>query len=322
MADDPFVTAAREALDDALGDVRASIEGAPAAALNWRPTGGDTNSIAALGVHAMSSTRSWLAVAMGAPLPDATATASPRGTRRTRRRCWRSSMRCGPGPDRPAEWPGAGRWGIPRRRRTANPRQVRRDQWRRRGRCARRLEHLRSTRDDSCSRGSSGTRGEERQKTRTERGRLSVVEGGVKLRKAARIVRASASVMWRAKCSSMPALMAGLPDGAYSALRRHHRHRAAAVLFVRLATHEAPVLDAVEQAGEAAPAQQHSVREIEHAHAATRLRKLKKDVVPGERKLAGRHQLLLEDAGQRRMCLEDERQASIRVRSMRAIRRF
>lgn len=69
MADDPFVMAAREALDDALGDVRASIEGAPAAALNWRPAGDDTNSIAVLGVHAMSSTRSWLAVAMGAPLP-------------------------------------------------------------------------------------------------------------------------------------------------------------------------------------------------------------------------------------------------------------
>ena len=70
MADDPFVAAARDALDDALGDVRASIEGAPADALNWRPAGDETNSIAVLGVHAMHSTRSWLAVAMGAPLPE------------------------------------------------------------------------------------------------------------------------------------------------------------------------------------------------------------------------------------------------------------
>src|SRR5262245_21683618 len=50
MAGDPFVIAAREALDDALGDVRASIEGASAEALNWRPAGHETNSIAVLGV--------------------------------------------------------------------------------------------------------------------------------------------------------------------------------------------------------------------------------------------------------------------------------
>jgi hypothetical protein len=42
----------------------------PAEALNWKPAGADTNSIAVLATHVMHSTRSWLSVAVGAELPD------------------------------------------------------------------------------------------------------------------------------------------------------------------------------------------------------------------------------------------------------------
>jgi uncharacterized damage-inducible protein DinB len=65
-----MITAARENLTTALDDLRPAIEGAPAEAVNWRPGGDDTNSMAVLGVHVMNSTRMWLSVATGAPLPD------------------------------------------------------------------------------------------------------------------------------------------------------------------------------------------------------------------------------------------------------------
>lgn len=67
---DPFISAALAVLGDVLGDLRPSIAGAPPEALNWRPAGDDTNSIAVLAVHSLGSTRSWLAVAVAAPLPD------------------------------------------------------------------------------------------------------------------------------------------------------------------------------------------------------------------------------------------------------------
>ena len=67
---DPFISAARRIMIEALVDMRACIDGAPPAALNWRPGGDDTNTIAVLTVHALHSTRSWLAVALGAPLPQ------------------------------------------------------------------------------------------------------------------------------------------------------------------------------------------------------------------------------------------------------------
>jgi uncharacterized damage-inducible protein DinB len=70
MAGDPFIAAAREALTVTLGDLRPAIEGASTDALNWHPAAADTNSIAVLAVHSMASTRSWLSVALGAPLPD------------------------------------------------------------------------------------------------------------------------------------------------------------------------------------------------------------------------------------------------------------
>jgi hypothetical protein len=66
---DPIRTAARDVLAQALADMRGSIDGATAEALNWRPGGDGTSSIAVLAVHALGSTRSWLARAMLAPLP-------------------------------------------------------------------------------------------------------------------------------------------------------------------------------------------------------------------------------------------------------------
>ena len=67
---DPILTAAARILGEAMIEMRAAIDGAPAAALNWKPGGDDTNSIAVLAVHSMSSTRSWLSVATGATLPE------------------------------------------------------------------------------------------------------------------------------------------------------------------------------------------------------------------------------------------------------------
>ena len=71
MADDPMVAAARYVLlRNQLPLLRECVAEAPSEALNWRPGGADTNSIAVLATHTMHSTRSWMSVALGAPLPD------------------------------------------------------------------------------------------------------------------------------------------------------------------------------------------------------------------------------------------------------------
>jgi hypothetical protein len=67
---DPTIDAARKLLEDSLGAMRETIAGADPSALNWRPGGDDTNSIAVLAVHSLSSTRWWLSAATGAPLPE------------------------------------------------------------------------------------------------------------------------------------------------------------------------------------------------------------------------------------------------------------
>ena len=67
---DPITPSARFVLKESLGELRAAVEGVPAEALNWRPAGEETNSIAVLATHALQSTRSWLAIAVGAPLPE------------------------------------------------------------------------------------------------------------------------------------------------------------------------------------------------------------------------------------------------------------
>jgi uncharacterized damage-inducible protein DinB len=68
--DDPIVTAADGMIRGSVEDLRAVVWGLPAGALNWHPGGDDTNPIGVLVVHALQSTRSWLAVAFGAPLPE------------------------------------------------------------------------------------------------------------------------------------------------------------------------------------------------------------------------------------------------------------
>jgi Protein of unknown function (DUF664) len=66
---DPTIAAARQILDDSLGQLRAAIEGCSAEQLNRRPAGDDTNGLAVLATHALHSTRAWLCLALGEPLP-------------------------------------------------------------------------------------------------------------------------------------------------------------------------------------------------------------------------------------------------------------
>ncbi len=67
---DPLLTSARDILRRAHDDMRAAIDGLPSDALNWRPTPADTNSIAVLAIHSLSSTRHWLSVAVDEPPPS------------------------------------------------------------------------------------------------------------------------------------------------------------------------------------------------------------------------------------------------------------
>jgi uncharacterized damage-inducible protein DinB len=67
---DAFLASIRFVVGEDLKDLRAGVEGLPGEALDWKPAGEDTNSIAVLVTHVLGSTHSWLSVAMGAPLPD------------------------------------------------------------------------------------------------------------------------------------------------------------------------------------------------------------------------------------------------------------
>lgn len=67
---DPTIEAARELFDEAFGQIRDAIEGLSPEALAWRPPAEDTNPITVLATHGLHSTRWWLTVARGAPLPD------------------------------------------------------------------------------------------------------------------------------------------------------------------------------------------------------------------------------------------------------------
>ena len=66
---DPILTSARDLLRRARDDMRAAVEGLPVDALNWRPAGDGTNSIAVLATHSLASTREWLSVAVDEPPP-------------------------------------------------------------------------------------------------------------------------------------------------------------------------------------------------------------------------------------------------------------
>lgn len=67
---DPTLEAARSFVDESLDSMRAAVAGSSADALNRRPAGDDTNPVAVLVVHAVSSTRWWLSIALGAPIPE------------------------------------------------------------------------------------------------------------------------------------------------------------------------------------------------------------------------------------------------------------
>jgi hypothetical protein len=67
---DPTIEAARELFEESVDHLRDSVAGLPTEALAWRPAGEDTNPLTVLATHAMHSTRWWLTIARGAPLPD------------------------------------------------------------------------------------------------------------------------------------------------------------------------------------------------------------------------------------------------------------
>ena len=61
---DSITLSARFVLKESLAELRLAVEGVPAEALNWKPGGEETNSIAVLATHVLHSTRSWLSVAV------------------------------------------------------------------------------------------------------------------------------------------------------------------------------------------------------------------------------------------------------------------
>jgi hypothetical protein len=67
---DATIDGIREVLGESLGELRKGLAGRSVEQLNARPAGGDTNSIAVIVTHSLGSTRAWLSLAMGAPMPD------------------------------------------------------------------------------------------------------------------------------------------------------------------------------------------------------------------------------------------------------------
>lgn len=67
---DSILTSAAFVLKEHIEELRASVDGLPDEALNWKPGGDDTNSVAVLVTHVLHSTRSWISTAVGATLPD------------------------------------------------------------------------------------------------------------------------------------------------------------------------------------------------------------------------------------------------------------
>jgi hypothetical protein len=67
---DPTIEAAREIFDESVDHLREAIEGLSPETLAWRPAGEDSNPITVLAVHGMHSSRWWLTIARGLPLPE------------------------------------------------------------------------------------------------------------------------------------------------------------------------------------------------------------------------------------------------------------
>lgn len=66
---DPIIAAARRSIGDGFATLRRAVTGLPPEALNWRPAGEETNTIAVLAIHAAASTRMLLHLALGLPAP-------------------------------------------------------------------------------------------------------------------------------------------------------------------------------------------------------------------------------------------------------------
>lgn len=66
---DPVIDAAHTILAEALDELRRATADLSTEDLNRRPAGGETNSLAVIATHALASTRSWLSLATGTPLP-------------------------------------------------------------------------------------------------------------------------------------------------------------------------------------------------------------------------------------------------------------
>jgi hypothetical protein len=67
---DPTIEAAREIFDESVDHLREAIEGLASEDLAWRPAGEESNPITVLAVHGMHSSRWWLTIARGLPLPE------------------------------------------------------------------------------------------------------------------------------------------------------------------------------------------------------------------------------------------------------------
>jgi uncharacterized damage-inducible protein DinB len=67
---DAMLASAAFVLKQDFEELHAAIDGLPDEALNWKPAGEDTNTVAVLVTHVLHSTRSWISTAVAAPLPD------------------------------------------------------------------------------------------------------------------------------------------------------------------------------------------------------------------------------------------------------------
>lgn len=67
---DPTIEAAREIFDESVDHLREAIDGLSPEVLAWQPAGEDSNSITVLAVHGLHSSRWWLSIARGLPLPE------------------------------------------------------------------------------------------------------------------------------------------------------------------------------------------------------------------------------------------------------------
>lgn len=70
MTADPALVAARDLFETSFAGLRGAIDGLSADGLAWRPPAQDSNPITVLATHALHSSRWWLSIARGWPLPD------------------------------------------------------------------------------------------------------------------------------------------------------------------------------------------------------------------------------------------------------------